>query len=99
MGPDCYNTRFPRKRFTFCTFCIPETEATAVVNLRDIVLNLPQLVVSRGGRRIFTNTLVLTFQATIFIKADVSELECKRFCRLRRTVEKCFTGDAWFKTR
>ena len=56
MGPDCYNTKFLRKRFTCGTFSFSVTEDTAVINPRDIVLKLPQLVVTGSNPRIVTIT-------------------------------------------
>jgi len=32
MGPDFYNTRFLRKRYTFWQFCFAETEDITVAN-------------------------------------------------------------------
>ena len=51
----------------------------------DIVLKLPQLIVSGSNRKIFTSTSVWTCQVAILIKTDISELECKLVCLLRWT--------------
>jgi hypothetical protein len=54
MGPNDYNTRFPKKRPTCWIYCLPETEDKALIDLPDIVLMLPHAGVSGSGRRIVT---------------------------------------------
>jgi hypothetical protein len=54
MGPDGYNTRFRKQRPSCLIYCLPETDATTVMDLPDIVVLLLHPVVSVSDRRIVT---------------------------------------------
>jgi hypothetical protein len=51
MGPHEYLSNFLRKRPTSWKFCLSETEDTASVDPTDVVLKLPQPVVSGTSSR------------------------------------------------
>jgi hypothetical protein len=62
----------------------PKDEDTAVIDPNHIVLKLPHPVVLGNNCRIFTMIFWNgTLQGIMITKADVSLVECKRFCNLK----------------
>jgi hypothetical protein len=89
MKPDGYNARYLNNRPTYWMFRLPKIEdATAVMNLIDIVLKLPHPLVSGSSCRIVIKIFGMNLSGFILTKADVCEVECKSFCHLRRTVKQ-----------
>ena len=83
MKPDGCNTSFLNKRSMCWIFCLPKFEDTAVMDLIDIVLKLPYLLVSGSSCRIVIMIFGMKLSGFILTKADVREVESKSFCHLR----------------